>query len=156
DPAGVAVHHGGAARLAAGARAAGRGAVRRAGGPGARPRRRGPGLRRAAPGLRHGGGGGGRRGVRGLLVPRRPVAGPPGRERLMMPVVKYTLARIGLLLAVLIVLFAVFPGLDPLVTLLLAFLVSFVLSWFVLRGWRDQMAQALAESTRRRREGRQR
>ena len=74
----------------------------------------------------------------------------------MKPVVKYTLARLGLLLAVLLVLFAVFPGLDPLVTLLVAFLVSFVLSWFVLRGWRDEMAHALAESARRRRENRER
>lgn len=71
-------------------------------------------------------------------------------------VVTYTLARLGLLLVVLLALFVVAPGLDPFVMLLVAILVSFALSWFVFRGWRERVAQVLAESARRRREERER
>jgi hypothetical protein len=71
------------------------------------------------------------------------------------PLVKYTLGRIGLFLAVLLVLWPV-PVLSPLVKLLVALLVSFALSWFVLRGWRDQLAADLADRVERRRRGKER
>lgn len=74
----------------------------------------------------------------------------------MRAVVKYTLGRLGLLLAILLVLFLLFPRLNPLVTLLVAFTVSLVLSWFLLRGWRDEMSRSLAEAADRRRESRER
>jgi hypothetical protein len=71
------------------------------------------------------------------------------------PLVKYTLGRIGLFLAVLLVLWPV-PVLSPLVKLLVALLVSFALSWFVLRGWRDQLAADLADRVERRRREKER
>jgi hypothetical protein len=67
----------------------------------------------------------------------------------MMAVLKYTLARIGLLLAVLLVLWP--TPLDLFLKLLLALVVSFALSWWLLRGWRDQMSASLAEWSERRR-----
>lgn len=73
----------------------------------------------------------------------------------MSPLVKYTLGRIGLFLAVLLVLWPV-PVLSPLVKLLVALLVSFALSWFVLRGWRDQLAADLADRVERRRREKER
>jgi hypothetical protein len=66
------------------------------------------------------------------------------------PVLKYTLGRLGLFLGVVLVLGPV-PGLSLMVKLLVAVVVSFVLSWFVLRGWRDQMAADLDARLRRRR-----
>lgn len=74
---------------------------------------------------------------------------------MLSPVVKYTLGRFGLLLAVLLVLWPV-PQLSLPVKLLVALLVSFGLSWFLLRGWRDQMSASLAERVARRREEKER
>jgi Protein of unknown function (DUF4229) len=73
----------------------------------------------------------------------------------MNPVVKYTLGRIGLLAAaVLVVLPLPQPGL--MVKLLIALVVSFVLSWFLLRRWRDEFAAYLGERAERRRAERER
>ncbi|MPZ26918.1 MAG: DUF4229 domain-containing protein [Micromonosporaceae bacterium] len=68
----------------------------------------------------------------------------------MSPLVKYTLGRLGLFLAVFLVLWPV-PALSLLVKLLVALLASFGLSWFLLRGWRDELAANLAEKVERRR-----
>lgn len=67
----------------------------------------------------------------------------------MSPAVKYTLGRLGLFAAVVAVLWPV--PLDLFLKLAAALLVSAVLSWFLLRGWRDEMAVSLAEAAERRR-----
>lgn len=72
----------------------------------------------------------------------------------MKAVLKYTLARIGLLLAALLLLWP--TPLDLFLKLLLALVVSFALSWFLLRGWRDEMAVSLAEWSKRRQAEKQR
>lgn len=68
----------------------------------------------------------------------------------MSPWLKYLLGRIGLFIAVLLVLLPV-PGLDMLVKLLIALVVSFALSWFLLRNWRDQASEGMASAVERRR-----
>jgi threonine/homoserine/homoserine lactone efflux protein len=72
----------------------------------------------------------------------------------MNPLVRYTLGRIGLFAAVLLV---VLPtSYPPLLKLLAAVLVSAVLAWFVLRGWREDAAAHLAATAERRRAERDR
>lgn len=73
----------------------------------------------------------------------------------MSPVVKYTLGRVGLFLGALVVVWPV-PQLGPMVKLLLALTVSFVLSWFLLRGWRDELSEHLVARAERRRAERER
>lgn len=73
----------------------------------------------------------------------------------MSPLIKYTLGRLGLFLAALLVLWPV-PALSLLVKLLVALLVSFALSWFVLRGWRAELATDLAGKMERRKQERER
>jgi threonine/homoserine/homoserine lactone efflux protein len=73
----------------------------------------------------------------------------------MSPLVKYTLGRLGLFLAVLLVLWPV-PQLSPLVKLLAALVGSFLLSWFLLRRWRDELSASLADRLARRRAERER
>jgi len=72
----------------------------------------------------------------------------------MSPVVKYTLGRVGLFLLVFLVLWPV--DLNVLVKLMIALLVSAALSFFLLRGWRDEMAGRLASAAQRRRAERDR
>ncbi|HEX7745382.1 MAG TPA: DUF4229 domain-containing protein, partial [Micromonosporaceae bacterium] len=59
----------------------------------------------------------------------------------MSPAVKYTLGRIGLFVAVLLALWAV--QLNIFVKLMLALVFSAALSFFLLRGWRDEMGQQM-------------
>jgi Protein of unknown function (DUF4229) len=66
------------------------------------------------------------------------------------PAVKYTLARLGLFAAVVLVLLP-FP-LNLLIKLMIALLVSAVASWFLLRRMRDDVAVRIEESMRRRQE----
>ncbi len=73
----------------------------------------------------------------------------------MRPWVKYTLGRLGLLVGALLILLVLFPGMDLILTLLIAFVVSFALSWFLLRGWRDEMANDLARTAERRKQKKQ-
>lgn len=68
----------------------------------------------------------------------------------MSPLLKYTLGRLGLFLAVFLVLYPV-PELSLLLKLLIALVVSFALSWYLLRGWRDQASVQLASRVERRR-----
>lgn len=67
----------------------------------------------------------------------------------MSPAVKYTLGRIGLFVAVLLALWPV--ELNIFVKLLLALVFSAALSFFLLRGWRDEMGRQLADAAERRR-----
>lgn len=72
----------------------------------------------------------------------------------MNPAVKYTLGRIGLFVAVLLALWPV--ELNIFVRLLLALAFSAALSFFVLRKWRDEMGQQMADAAERRRAERER
>ncbi len=67
----------------------------------------------------------------------------------MNPVLRYTLARVALF-AVCVGLVFLPPGLNPLLKLLIALLVSSVASFFLLRQWRDEVAEQLSTSSRRR------
>ena len=67
------------------------------------------------------------------------------------PAIKYTLARLGLFVVVLLALLPI-PVLDVLLKLMIAVLVSAVASWFLLRRMRDQVADRLEQSMDRRRE----
>jgi hypothetical protein len=71
------------------------------------------------------------------------------------PVVKYTLGRVGLFLAVVLVLLPV-PGLNIMIKLLVAVIGSFALSWLLLRGWQDELARYLADRAEQRRIERER
>lgn len=73
----------------------------------------------------------------------------------MNPLVKYTLGRIGLFAGALLVVLPI-PRLGLMVKLLIALVVSFALSWFVLRRWRDEFAGYLAQRADRRRAERER
>jgi hypothetical protein len=68
---------------------------------------------------------------------------------------KYTLGRLGLFLAVLLAMWPV-PGLSLLMKLLVALVVSFLLSWFLLRRWRDELSVSMAARVDRRRAERER
>jgi hypothetical protein len=63
--------------------------------------------------------------------------------------VKYTLGRIGLFVGVLAALWLV--EMDIFLRLMLALASSAALSFFLLRGWRDEMAGEMAEASERRR-----
>jgi hypothetical protein len=63
--------------------------------------------------------------------------------------VKYTLGRLGLFLAVLGALLPV--PMNLFLKLMVAVLVSAGLAFFLLRGWRDEMAAGLASAAARRR-----
>ncbi|MBO3740865.1 DUF4229 domain-containing protein [Actinoplanes flavus] len=67
----------------------------------------------------------------------------------MKPAVKYTLGRLGLFLAAFAVLFLLTP-LNVLVCVMVAFVASAGLSFILLRGWRDEMAEQLGEISARR------
>jgi hypothetical protein len=67
----------------------------------------------------------------------------------MSPAVKYTLGRIGLFVVVALALWPVEANLF--LKLMLAVAFSAALSFFLLRGWRDEMAQQLAGAAEKRR-----
>ncbi len=72
----------------------------------------------------------------------------------MSAAVKYTLGRIGLFVGVLAALWLV--EMNVFLRLMLALVFSAALSFFLLRGWRDEMAGEMAEATERRRAERER
>lgn len=74
----------------------------------------------------------------------------------MSPGVKYTLARIGLLLLAVGVMFALPIPIDPLVRLMVAIFGSAVLSWHLLRRWREEWATEMVSAGRRRAEAKAR
>ena len=67
----------------------------------------------------------------------------------MSAAVKYTLGRLGLFVAVLAGLW--FVDMDIFLKLILALAFSAALSFFLLRGFRDEMAEEMAEAAERRR-----
>ncbi|MFG3703293.1 DUF4229 domain-containing protein [Micromonospora sp. NPDC047670] len=67
----------------------------------------------------------------------------------MSAAVKYTLGRIGLFVAVLAALWLV--DINLFVKLMLALAFSAAASFFLLKGWRDEMATEMAEAAERRR-----
>ena len=67
----------------------------------------------------------------------------------MSAALKYTLGRIGLFVGVLAALW--FVEMNMFLRLMLALVFSAALSFFLLRGWRDEMAGEMAESAERRR-----
>ncbi|MBY8871931.1 DUF4229 domain-containing protein [Micromonospora sp. PLK6-60] len=72
----------------------------------------------------------------------------------MSAAVKYTLGRIGLFVAVLAALW--FVDMNMFLRLMVALVFSAALSFFLLRGWRDEMAGEMAESAARRRADKER
>jgi hypothetical protein len=74
----------------------------------------------------------------------------------MSPIVKYTLARLGLFVLVALVLLAIPVRVDLLIKLAAAVLVTFVLAYFLLRGLRDQATVQIAEAVQRRAERKER
>jgi hypothetical protein len=66
------------------------------------------------------------------------------------PMLKYTLGRLGVFVAVFLLLLPV-PGPSVLVKALVAVLVSLPLAWYLLRRWRDQATVAIAGGVARRR-----
>ncbi|MCO1595618.1 DUF4229 domain-containing protein [Micromonospora sp. RHAY321] len=67
----------------------------------------------------------------------------------MSAAVKYTLGRIGLFVAVLAGLWLI--DMNVFLKLMLALAFSAALSFFLLRGWRDEMAEEMAGAAERRR-----
>jgi len=63
--------------------------------------------------------------------------------------VKYTLGRIGLFVLVLAALWLV--DINVFLKLMLALVFSAALSFFLLKGWRDEMAEEMASAAERRR-----
>jgi hypothetical protein len=74
----------------------------------------------------------------------------------MSPLLRYTLARVGLFLAVAAVLLAIPIELNLFLRLAIALVVSALLSLFLLRGMRDRVADQLAAASRERAERRER
>ena len=68
----------------------------------------------------------------------------------MNPGLKYTLARFGILLVCLIPAVFLFPNANLLLKLLVAFGVSAIASFFLLRQWRDEVAEQLSANAIRR------
>ncbi|MET7671519.1 DUF4229 domain-containing protein [Micromonospora luteifusca] len=67
----------------------------------------------------------------------------------MSAALKYTLGRIGLFVAVLAALWLI--DMDVFLKLILALAFSAALSFLLLRGWRDEMAEEMASAAERRR-----
>jgi hypothetical protein len=74
----------------------------------------------------------------------------------MSPVLRYTLARLGLFAVAAAVLLALPIGLDWLLRLAIAVLISAAASYLLLRGMRDQVAVQVAGVAERRAERRRR
>ena len=75
----------------------------------------------------------------------------------MSPAVKYTFGRLVLFLVCAFLAFGVLPrDLNDFLKLLVALLVSLPLSYFLLRNWRDQMAERIVTGRERRHEEKQR
>ena len=72
----------------------------------------------------------------------------------MSPAIKYTLARIGMFVVVAAALLPL--RLNLFLAMMIALLVTLPLSYFVLRRWRDQMAERIDESVRQRKDEKER
>ena len=69
---------------------------------------------------------------------------------MMNPFMRYTLARLGIFVAVAATLFFLPIPIDPLLRLMIALLVSAVLSYFVLGKLRNQVGEQVATVAQRR------
>ena len=58
----------------------------------------------------------------------------------MSPILKYSLARLGIFLAVAAIMLALPVDISPLLKLMIAVLVSMILAFFILRRLRDEVA----------------
>jgi hypothetical protein len=75
----------------------------------------------------------------------------------MNPTLKYTLGRVGIFIACAVPTLALLPrGMDVLLKLLIALVVSAVASFFLLRQWRDEVAERMSANLRRRAEEKER
>ncbi len=72
----------------------------------------------------------------------------------MSPAVKYTLGRLGLFVLCAVLLTPL--PIDLLLRLMIALLVSMVLSFFLLRRWRDEMVLQIDAAVKRRRQEKER
>jgi hypothetical protein len=68
----------------------------------------------------------------------------------MNPTLKYSLARVGLFVAVALPLVFLAPQVNLLLKLMIAVIVSAILAFFFLRGLRDEVAQGMLASRERR------
>jgi hypothetical protein len=69
----------------------------------------------------------------------------------MKPGLKYALGRFGIFVACAVPLFLILPrDLNPFLTLAIAFVASAVLSFFLLRQWRDEVTRAMSSNAERR------
>lgn len=68
----------------------------------------------------------------------------------MSPMLKYTLARVGLFVVLATVLLVIPFALDPFLKLGIALIASAILSFFLLRKLRDDVAGQLADTARQR------
>ena len=75
---------------------------------------------------------------------------------MMNPFMRYTLARLGIFVAVAAALFFLPVPIDPLLRLLIALLISAVLSYFVLGKLRNQVGEQVAGVVQRRSERKER
>jgi hypothetical protein len=74
----------------------------------------------------------------------------------MTPLLKYTLARLGIFVVLAGLLLLAPIDVSPLLKLMVAVLASTVLSFFLLRGMREQVGEQAVEIARRRTEKRER
>jgi len=72
------------------------------------------------------------------------------------PLVKYTLGRLAIFVACALPAMFLLTVVDPLVRLMIALVVSAVISYFALSRWRDEVSQRIADGARRRTEERER
>jgi hypothetical protein len=68
----------------------------------------------------------------------------------LSPGLQYFLGRLGIFVACVIPALVFFPGVNPLLKLLVAFAVSAALSFFLLRQWRDELAEQMSANAWRR------
>ncbi|MGY0234874.1 DUF4229 domain-containing protein [Longispora urticae] len=68
----------------------------------------------------------------------------------MSPFVKYTLARLGMFAAIMVVLLLLPIPVSLVVKVMIALLISLVLSFFLLKKMRDEMSDYIAGSVERR------
>ncbi len=71
----------------------------------------------------------------------------------MNPTLKYFLGRLGLFVVVAVPVVLLLPrSMNMLLKLMIALVVSAALSYFVLRRWRDEVAERMSEKAQRRQE----
>ena len=75
----------------------------------------------------------------------------------MNPGLKYALGRLGLFIAVAVPAVLLLPrGMNVLLKLMIALVISAVLAWFLLRRWREEVAARMSASAQRKIADRQR